>query len=140
MNDFESSLNRYVLHDTVITSAMVNSGSLTFVFDDGVFFFEPSLCSFNHTCTCHMNILIKDFDIDRLYENIEIKTIVHGVVKDVSFDNLMTLIKKSGFRIYLDYYCFFAKSILLIGNTEDFEFEITVTDIEKIDFVFQNQK
>jgi hypothetical protein len=58
------------------------------------------------------------------------------MVTDASFDDLAISMKKGGLKIYLDYYSFFAKSVLLIGNTEDFEFEITVTDIEKIDFTF----
>ena len=136
MNTFESSLNQYVLHDTVITYAILNSDSITFVFEHGVFFSKPDQVLLNKTGACNMNLYIKDFDKNSLYQNIEIKTIDNGIVTEASFDDLSKSIKKGGFKIYLDYYSFFAKSVLLIGNTEDFEFEITVTDIEKIDFIF----
>ena len=134
MNTFESSLNQYVLHDTVITCARLNSDSITFIFEQGVFFSKPNQPSLNKTSTCSMNLYIKDFDKNSLYQNIEIKTIDNGFITEVSFDDLSKSIKKGGLKIYLDYYSFFAKSVLLIGNTEDFEFEITITDIEKIDF------
>lgn len=136
MNTFESSLNQYVLHDTVITSANLNDDSITFVFQQGVFFSKPNQLSLNRTGTCKMHLYIKDFDKNSLYQNIEIKTIDNGFVTDRSFDDLSKSIKKGGLKIYLDYYSFFAKSVFLIGNTEDFEFEVTVTDIEKIDFTF----
>lgn len=136
MDTFESSLNQYVLHDTVITYARLNSNSITFVFENGVFFSKPNSLSLNKTGTCNMNLYIKDFDKNCLYQNVEIKTIDNSMVTDASFDDLEKSIEKGGLKIYLDYYSFFAKSVLLIGNTEDFEFEITVTDIEKIDFTF----
>ena len=135
MDTFESSLNQYVLHDTVITYVRLNSNSITFVFENGVFSMQNSL-SLKKTGTCNMNLYIKDFDKNCLYQNIEIKTIDNSMVTDASFDDLAKAIKNGGLKIYLDYYSFFAKSVLLIGNTEDFEFEITVTDIEKIDFTF----
>lgn len=136
MDTFESSLNQYVLHDTVITYVRLNSNSITFVFEDGVFFSKPNSLSLNKTGNCNMNLYIKDFDKNCLYQNVEIKTIDNSMVTDASFDDLAISMKKGGLKIYLDYYSFFAKSVLLIGNTEDFEFEITVTDIEKIDFTF----
>ena len=136
MDNFESSLNQYVLHDTVITYANLNKDSITFVFEKGVFFSKPNELLLNKTNTCNMNLYIKDFDKNCLYQNIEIKSIDNGIVTDVSFDDLSKSIEKGGLKIYLDYYSFFAKSVLLIGNTEDFEFEITITDIEKIDFTF----
>ena len=83
-----------------------------------------------------MNLYIKNFDANSLYQNIEIKTVDNGIMTDVSFDDLSKSIKKGGLKIYLDFYSFFARSVLLIGNTQDFEFEITITDIEKIDFTF----
>lgn len=136
MDTFESSLNQYVLHDTVITYVRLNSNSITFVFEDGVFFSKPNSLSLNKTGNCNMSLYIKDFDKNCLYQNVEIKTIDNSMVTDASFDDLEISMKKGGLKIYLDYYSFFAKSVLLIGNTEDFEFEITVTDIEKIDFTF----
>lgn len=136
MNTFESSLNQYVLHDTVITSANLNDDSITFVFKQGVFFQSPNQLSLNRTGTCSMHLYIRDFDKNSVYQNIEIKTIDNGFITDTSFDDLSKSIKKGGLKIYLDYYSFFAKSVFIIGNTEDFEFEITVTDIEKIDFAF----
>ena len=136
MNTFESSLNQYVLHDTVITSANSNDDSIIFVFEQGVFFQSPNQLLLNRTGTCSMHLYIRDFDKNSLYQNIEIKTIDNGFITDTSFDDLLKSIKKGGLKIYLDYYSFFAKSIFIIGNTEDFEFEITVTDIEKIDFTF----
>lgn len=136
MDTFESSLNQYILHDTVITNVRLTRNSITLVFEDGVFFSKPNSLSLNKTGTCNMNLYVKDFDKNSLYQNLEIKTIDNNVVTDASFDDLAKSIQKSGLKIYLDYYSFFAKSILLIGNTEDFEFEITVTDIEKIDFTF----
>ena len=140
MNTFESSLNQYILHETVITSATLSSDSIIFVFDQGVFFLDRNHHSLNKTGACNMHLYIKDFDKNSIYQNIEIKTIDNGFMTDISFDELLESIKKGGLKIYLDYYCFFAKSVLIIGNTEDFEFEITVTDIEKIHFALQNQK
>ena len=137
MNTFESSLNRYVLHDTVITSAKINDGSVSFVFEQGVFFQSLTPLALNRTGSCSMHLYIRDFDKNSLYQNIDIKAIDNGYISDMSFDELLKSIEKGGLRIYLDYYSFFAKSIFIIGNTEDFEFEITVTDIEKIDFTLQ---
>lgn len=136
MNAFESSLNQYVLHDTVITSVNLNDDSITFVFKQGVFFQSSNELSLNRTGKCSMHLYIRDFDKNSLYQNVEIKTIDNGFITDFSFDDLLNSIKKGGLKIYLDYYSFFAKSIFIIGNTEDSDFEITVTDIEKIDFTF----
>ncbi len=129
-------MNQYILHDTVITHAKLNSDFITFIFEHGVFYPKSHPLALSKTSTCNMNLYIKNFDANSLYQNIEIKTVDNGIMTDVSFDDLSKSIKKGGLKIYLDFYSFFARSVLLIGNTQDFEFEITITDIEKIDFTF----
>ena len=136
MATFESSLNQYILHDTVITDVALNVDSITFVFEKGVFLLNQNKFLQKRTDACNMDLYIKEFDKNRLYQNIEITTIDNGVIVDVCFDDFLKSIKRGGLKIYLDYYSFFAKSVLLIGTTGNFEFYITITDIEKIDFVF----
>ena len=94
MNTFESSLNRYVLHDTVITSAKINDGSVSFVFEQGVFFQSLTPLSLNRTGSCSMHLYIRDFDKNGLYQNIDIKAIDNGYISDMSFDELLKSIEK----------------------------------------------
>ena len=136
MNSFESSLNQYISHDSIITDVVVNVDAITFVFEKGVFTLNQNDFSSRKTDACNMTLYIENFDCDCLYQNLEIKTVDNGVAIDTKFDDFLKTIKKEGLKIYLDYYSFFAKSVLLIGTSEDFEFEITVTDIKKIVFSF----
>lgn len=136
MNAFESSLNQYVLHGAVINAVTINDNSLTFVFDEGVYCLAQESCDSCKTGACNMNLYIQGFDKKSLYQNLTIKSINNSTITDVCFDKFSKAVKNGGFKVYLDYYSFVARSILLIGTTEKFEFEITVTDLEKIEFTF----
>lgn len=137
MNSFESSLNKYILHETVITNAIFENGFIDLAFNEGVFY----LCKdtdVQKTGACRMRLYIDGFDKKYCHQNVEVKRIENNVIIDMGVDDFLEVVKTEGFKIYLDYYSFVARSILLIGTTENFDMEITVTDIQKIEFESQD--
>ena len=96
MNTFESSLNRYVLHDTVITFAKINDGSVSFVFEQGVFFQSLNPLSLNRTGSCSMHLYIRDFDKNKDLKSIYARMPDKGGVGLAVYNRL---VKAAGFNI-----------------------------------------
>ena len=83
-----------------------------------------------------MKIYIDNFDINSMHQHVEIKKIRKSKIIEIEFKVFLKFLEKKDFKIYLDYYSFFAKSILLNGFLGNFEIELKITEIEKITFDF----
>ena len=136
MNCFENSLNQYGLHDTVVDKMFLQQESIVFCFETGIYHLNIDGRLSQKTSACQMQIFIQNLDSEQMYEHVEIKKIKNFKSKEISFDSFLKQVNKNGLEIYLDYYSFFAKALLLKCFVGELEFEIQITEIEKICFVF----
>ncbi len=136
MDFFKQTPNPYMLHDTVVTQVTVMNDGITFTFADGVYVADTDGTCTHKASACNMHLIIRDFEPDCVYQHVDIRTVHKRKIKDMTFSQFSDLVHKCGFRIYLDYYSFFAKSVLLTGTTGNGEAEVTVTEIDRIEFSF----
>ena len=136
MTHFEAYMKQYGLHDTEINKVEVTCDGIEFAFQSGVYVYDPSGKLPEKTEPCRMKLHIHDFDMDRLYEHTVVKHIYKSKIKEIEFSDFLKLLQKDVFRIYLDYYSFFADSILLIGSVQKGEIQIAITEIDRISFDF----
>lgn len=136
MNNFKNSLNQYGLHDTFVDKIFLQQDAIVFCFETGVYHLDVDGRLSQKTSACQMQIVVRNLDLEQMYEHVEIKTIKNSKSKEVSFNIFLKQANRNGLEIYLDYYSFFAKALLLKCFVEGLEFEIQITEIEKICFVF----
>lgn len=136
MTHFEPCMNQYCLHDTKITNVEIKCDAIEFVFQSGVYLYDSNRRLTEKTGPCSMKVYINDFNIDRIYEHTEIKHIYKSKIKEIKFSDFLKLLSDNEFHIYLDYYSFFADSILLIGSIRKYEIQIVITEINRISFDF----
>lgn len=136
MNNFELYLNRYGLHDTFINKVVLTNNGVEFVFREGVYLLDSTGKMTNKTDTCTMDVYICDFDKDSIYQHVEVRKIFKNKIAEIEFKEFLKLLNKNSFKIYLDWYSFFANSMLLTGSIGRYEIEIKITEIEKFFFAF----
>ncbi|MDE6356400.1 MAG: hypothetical protein K2L67_04060 [Clostridia bacterium] len=89
------------------------------------------------TQKCMMSLKISGFNPIAAYEHITVYRFKGTKFKEISFNDFCELVKANGFEIHLDYYCDFAKSILLKGDMGKFGIEISLTEVAEINYIFQ---
>ena len=136
MTNFEPCISQYGLHDTTINKVELKNNSIVFDFHNGVYLYDFNRKLTEKTDPCSMKIFIIDFNIDKAYEHIEIKHIYKSKIKEMKFQDFLKLFKKNYFQVYLDYYSFFANSILLIGTIQKHEIQMKITEVDRITFDF----
>lgn len=138
-NDYYFS--RYILHDTSINEISQDTGKLYFYINQGVYWIDVNNEneSFNKTNSCKIEISIDNLDVDKIYQHIVVKKIYKSKIKEIEFNTFLKLLKyNKEFKIDVDYYSFFAKSLLLKGRVGKYEMELVITEIKDVVFGFQN--
>lgn len=134
MKHFEPYPDRYCLHDTTVDRIRIKSDRIEFVFYKGVYVYDRDGEPTGTTGPCRMNVLIRDLDADRIFQHMEVKRVRNSRIKEMDVPGFLDLVNENGLKIYLDYVSFFANSVLLIGTVKQTEFQIRITEIDKIDF------
>lgn len=134
MKHFEPYISRYCLHDTTVSKVDIKSGCIELGFQKGVYLFDRDGLPTEKTGPCCMKIYVKDLDADRIHQHMEIKRIRNSKIKEADFPDFLNRLSEHGLNIYLDYYSYFANSILLFGSLQKSEIQIRITEIDKIDF------
>ena len=136
MTNFEPCISQFGLHDTTINKVELKNNSIVFDFHNGVYLYDFNRKLTKKTEPCSMNVFINDFNIEKAYEHVEIKQIYKSKIKEIIFQDFLKLLNKNYFQVYLDYYSFFANSILLIGTIQKHEIQIKITEVDRITFDF----
>ncbi len=126
---------KYVLHDAEVNNIVCTEDGIELIFDKGVYVKTEQGNDYELLSPCRMIINIKYFDRSKLYEHISIIKHRNFKGKYIEYEDLLKLIEKHSFRIYIDYYSFFADSISLSGDCGDYGINLTITEVDKIDII-----
>lgn len=128
---------RYGLHDTAVNRIACNQEGIELFFRDGVYFLNENGNETALSGACKMAIKIDKFDPRRTYEHISICQFRKSKVKRIEFVEFTKLVEKDAFQVDIDYYSFFGAAILLKGRCGKFEIEFTITDVDKVEYIFK---
>lgn len=127
---------KYALHDTEISKIVCNNEGLELHFGKGVYLLNEKGTESELSKPCRLVITINGFDRTRTYEHITVTRTKKSKVTEMDFADFLKLLEKDSLRIDIDYYSFFGASILLKGYLNKCEIELTVTEIEKAEYIF----
>ncbi len=57
-------------------------------------------------------------------------------MKEIEFNDFLKLMERSPFTIYIDYYSTLGPSMLLKGDCGKYAIELSVTETEKVEYIF----
>ena len=126
--------NKYTLHECIIDEIINEESSIKFIFNSGIYSINEEATT--RTNKCVMEFVLPSFNIDEAYEYISVKFFYKKRIKRFQYMNLLKLLSKNKFKVYMDYYSELAQSILLIGTLKNYEVELIITDIKDIKFNF----
>lgn len=127
----------YGLHDTEINEISVTDEGIELFFDGGVYRLDGCGKETTLTQKCSLLIAIRDFDRNDLFGHIEIVLHENKRVKEITLMRLRDMLKDAGPIILdLDFYSYFSDAMLLKGHIGKNKIEITVSEIEKTEFLF----
>ena len=127
-----SCFQNFILHDSIINNICIKDSLLLIEFIEGPYIKNDSSDEVKKLYNCRMNIIIDQLEIGKEYEHINIQVIHRKKVKIISFYEFTKLVKKSKFKVYLNYYSNFANSILIKGTIFPLEIELTISEIQSI--------
>lgn len=137
MGDFMILQNKYGLHDTEINEISVTDKGIGLFFADGVYRLDDSGKETVLTPKCSLLIAIRDFDRNHLFEHIEIVLHEKKTVKEISLARLQDMLEDAGsISLDMDFYSQFSAAMLLKGYIGKNKLEITVSEIEGIEYLF----
>ena len=131
----ELSKNNYILHDSEVT-AMVCKDSLLLLFLKMEFLWFFPITRFQ-------NQIRVEWGFGRVFGYWpHVWTCGNSTIQPKQknrnrFWKFLDLLKKHKFKIYMDYFSFFAKSVLLNGMIGKHKINFIITDVNKIDFIFE---
>ena len=132
MKDYIFCPKRFILHDTTINKIIVKTGVLVLCFENGAYLLDDHNKFYNKADPCEIEIYIDNLDIRKLYQHINVRMIRKGKIKEIEFDSFLTLLSKNKLNVDIDYYSYFARSLLIKGFVRKFEILLEITEIKDI--------
>src|SRR5690554_3283848 len=132
MNFLSNELSKYILHECIIDEITNEESNIKFIFNNGIYSINEEITTLTNKCI--MEFILPSFNIDEAYEYISVRLFYKKRVKEVEYMDLVKLLSKNKFKVYLDYYSEHAQSILLKGTLKNYEVELIITDIKDIKF------
>ena len=127
----------YSFHDTKIHDIIKSNDGVVLCFNEGIYALNTSEHNEKKTTPCKVRIVINDFDANNVFQHIEVKKQYKAIVTEIGFDSFLKMVKKEGFKVYLDYYCVISRSIKLEGVIKNNFISLTIFDIGNFDILHQ---
>lgn len=134
MKFLSEKLSKFTLHECIINELKTEESKIQLIFNNGIYLVNEGECT--PTNECILELELPYFNIDEAFEHISIKLFHKKRVKEIGYSDLVRLLSKNDFKVYIDYYSELAQSVLLKGTIKNFEIEIIVTDIKDVRFIF----
>lgn len=128
---------KYILHDAIINNIVCTEDGIELYFDKGVYVINEKGQEAEISGPCRISINIQQFDSCKMFEHITITKSRKSKITDIEYEDFLKSVRKYSFKLYVDYYSFFAESILLIGSCGENMFYFTITEVEKVDYIFE---
>ncbi len=84
-------------------------------------------------------ICVHGLEVNKEYVSLSISTNKKGKVKEITIKELKRLLLTNNLVVYLDYYSYFSKSLLLKGTINSMEIEIIISEITEISLLNEKQ-
>lgn len=136
MNLFYDYLYKYGLHDCAVNDIFIENEKIVFCFDSGVYELDDCGKERNLTESCKMKVKVAGLNQDKLWEHVEINRVYKGTICETEYDDFVQKVKEINFDIDINYYSRFCNSILLKGYIKDEKYEVEITEVSAVEFVF----
>lgn len=137
MTTFHEYLNKYSLHDSVMDSIKIINNDIIFCFQSGIYELNSLGKQTNLTMSCNMIVSIESLNIDKLWEYIDIKRIYKGKVVDIDFLKFSILLNEHKWNLDMYFCSSFCNTILLKGYVSKYYYELSISNIKNIEFLFE---
>ena len=131
MNFLDIPQRNFLLHESSINGIDCENSELILNFNEG--FWNTN---HNQLKNCKIVISIKNLNSN----NIDCFVSINGrgiFNRQISYSDFVKKIKKESFVIDVEYYSEFERSILLFGRILGKEYELKITDIQNLSFLFE---
>ena len=136
MTAFHEYLNKYSLHDSIVDDVKIVNNDIVFCFQSGIYELNSLGKQTNLTTSCKMIVNIESLNIEKLWEYIDIKRIYKGKVVDMDFLQFSTFVHEHKWDLDMYFCSNFCNTILLKGYASKYYFELSVSNIRNIEFLF----
>ena len=136
MNKIDEYLYKYGLHDCVIDKIYVQNDLLFFSFSTGVYNLDEKGTETTKTAECIMRLEIDGLNVKRMWEHIEILKIYKNKISEINFEVFAEEVNNYKFEIIDNYLSYFGCSILIEGYSLKHKYQIKISEVIKIEFVF----
>ncbi len=136
MTAFHEYLNKYSLHDSVVDDVKIVNNDIVFCFQSGIYELNSLGKQTNLTTSCKMIVNIESLNIEKLWEYIDIKRLYRGKVVEMDFWQFSTFVHEHKWDLDIHFYSRFCNTILLKGYVSKYNIELSISDISKIEFLF----
>lgn len=126
----------YLFHEAVLNEIVIEKNKLRLCFSDGLFYKEDNAKEIIKTPACEVDIFVKNFDVKKYYHHFEITRIYKNKIEDIRLTDFLNILRDKKFKIYMEYYSYFARSIKFEGTLQDkFDIILTITDIDSLNII-----
>ena len=129
---------KYALHDTEINKVTIHNGGIELHLDNGVYLVDDNGKEMEFSAPCRVSIVINTFNFANVWEHITIMKFRKSKVKEIDFDEFLKLLNVNSFDITMEYYSLFGAAMLFKGYIGKYGIEVAITEIEKVEYVFDN--
>lgn len=136
MSDFFDYLYRYSLHDCKLYDIKCERNKLILIFDAGVYELNIDAKQSRLTSKCYIEIDFENNSDLNIYSHIDIDQRLHKKNKEIDFEIFKNHLKKGCFDVDMHFYSRFCNTILLTGYIKRTRYDIKVSDIKQINFLF----
>jgi len=136
MKKLHEFLYQYGLHDCQLNNVSFEKQTILFCFDSGVYELNSTGKETKKTKPCKMIIEIDSRFSNELSDHIEIICLSRKKIEEIDFESFAHLFQRYQLVVDMIYYSYFCNTIMLIGYMNNKKYELTVSEINKIDFSF----
>ena len=130
-------LYKYGLHDCIVSKIYIKNNFLVFCFKTGIYNLNEKGVETTKTTNCLMCLDINDLNIERIWEHVEILKVVKNKILEIDYEQFALKVDKDNFKIIDNYLSYFGQSILLDGYISKNRYQIKISEILKIKFIFK---
>lgn len=136
MKNVDEYLYKYSLHDCVVEKIYVENYALVFCFNSGIYNLNEKGIETTKTTSCLMCLKIQDLNIEQMWEHLDISKINKNRISEIDYEKFVEEVDKFKFEIIENYLSYFGQGILLDGYILKNRYQIKVSEIINIEFVF----
>lgn len=133
---FGEYIKKYGLHDCIIDTINIENNGVHFDMLSGVYTLSSEGKELSKSSACKIFFEIGDFDKHKPWQHIQVTQTYKGQFHNVTLFSFLNRVEKYKFDISINYYSPFDNRILIKGYLDKGRYEIEISEINKIHFIF----